>query len=188
MIEWRLTQEAAMTTNPGYPIGTPGTPWGGSERATWLSRQRKLRSHADDVVARIERLATRFDLQEYGQLHYPPDHYRQLALRSRELSADRPWVLVTGGVHGYETSGVHGALQFLEQHAADYAVNLLAVPCVSPWAYERINRWNADAVDPNRSFKPGSTVAEAAALMQLIASLRGRFLLHVDLHGTTDTD
>jgi hypothetical protein len=188
MIEWRLTQEAAMTTNPGYPIGTPGTPWGASERATWLSRQRKLRSHADDVVARIERLAARFDLQEYGQLHYPPDHYRQLALRSRELSADRPWVLVTGGVHGYETSGVHGALQFLEQHAADYAVNLLAVPCVSPWAYERINRWNADAVDPNRSFKPGSTVAEAAALMQLIAPLRGRFLLHVDLHETTDTD
>jgi hypothetical protein len=177
-----------MTTNPGYPIGTPGTPWGASERATWLSRQRKLRSHADDVVARIERLAARFDLQEYGQLHYPPDHYRQLALRSRELSADRPWVLVTGGVHGYETSGVHGALQFLEQRAAEFAVNLLAVPCVSPWAYERINRWNADAVDPNRSFKPGSTVAEAAALMRLIAPLRGRFLLHVDLHETTDTD
>ena len=32
-----------------------------------------------------------------------------------------PCVLVTGGVHGYETSGVHGALQFVERHAADYA-------------------------------------------------------------------
>jgi hypothetical protein len=139
-------------------------------------------------VTRIERLAGRFDVEEYGQLHYPPDHYRQLALRSRGWRDDRPVVFVTGGVHGYETSGVHGALQFLEQHAADYPVNLLAVPCVSPWAYERIHRWNADALDPNRSFKEGSPAAESAALLRLVAPLRGRVLLHVDLHETTDSD
>ena len=143
--------------------------WGAAERAQWLSRQRKLRSFADDVVTRIERLAARFDVQEYGQLDYPPDHYPLLALRSREPREDRPWVLVTGGVHGYETSGVHGALQFLEQRAADYPINLLAVPCVSPWAYERIHRWNANAVDPNRSFKEGGTAAESAALLRLVA-------------------
>jgi hypothetical protein len=99
-------------------------------------------------------------------------------------------VLLTGGVHGYETSGVQGALQFLEHDAAEYAdrVNLVAVPCVSPWGYERIHRWNADAVDPNRSFKEGTAVGEAAALLKLIAPLRGRFLLHVDLHETTDSD
>lgn len=98
--------------------------------------------------------------------------------------------LVTGGVHGYETSGVHGALQFLEQRAAQYErqINVLAVPCVSPWAYERIHRWNADAVDPNRSFREGSPAGESAALLRLIAPLRGRFLLHVDLHETTDSD
>jgi len=161
--------------------------WGAAEREQWLSRQRKLRSYADEVVSRIERLAA-FDVQEYGQLDYPPDHYRQLVLRSRDWRDDRPVVLVTGGVHGYETSGVHGALQFLRQRAPDYSINLLAVPCVSPWAYERINRWNANAVDPNRSFKEGSTVAESAALLRLVAPLRGRFLLHVDLHETTDSD
>jgi len=171
-----------------YPIGTPGVAWGATERAQWLSRQRKLRSYADDVVTRIERLAARFEVQEYGQLDYPPDHYRQLALRSREWRDERPVVLVTGGVHGYETSGVHGALQFLEQRAADYHVNLIAVPCVSPWAYERIHRWNANAVDPNRSFKEGGTAAESSALLRLVAPLRGRFLLHVDLHETTDSD
>jgi len=171
-----------------YPIGIPGVAWGATERAQWQSRQRKLRSYADDVVTRIERLAARFDVEEYGRLEYPPDHYRQLALRSREILDDRPWVLVTGGVHGYETSGVHGALQFLEERAANYPVNLLAVPCVSPWAYERINRWNANAVDPNRSFKEGSAAAESAALLRLVAPLRGRFLLHVDLHETTDSD
>ena len=99
-------------------------------------------------------------------------------------------VLVTGGVHGYETSGVHGALQFLEQRAADYAqrINLLVAPCVSPWAYERIHRWNANAIDPNRSFKRRQPAGESAALLRLIAPLRGRFLLHIDLHETTDSD
>jgi hypothetical protein len=177
-----------MTTTNYYPIGTPGVAWGAPERARWLSRQRKLRTYADDVVARIERLASRFDVEEYGQLDYPPDRYPLLALRSRGVRDDRPWVLVTGGVHGYETSGVHGALQFLEQRAADYPINLLAVPCVSPWAYERIHRWNANAADPNRSFKDGGTTPESAALLRLIAPLRGRFRLHVDLHETTDSD
>ena len=173
-----------------YPIGTPGVTWGATERAQWLSQQRKRRSYADEVVARVERLAARFDIEEYGQLDYPPDHYRQLALRSRNWSNELPVVLVTGGVHGYETSGVHGALQFLEDRAADYAqrINLLVAPCVSPWAYERIHRWNANAVDPNRSFKEGSAAAESAALLRLVSPLRGRFLLHVDLHETTDSD
>ena len=173
-----------------YPIGTPGVAWGASERAQWLSQQRKRRSYADEVVTRVERLAARFDIEEYRQLDYPPDHYRQLALRSRGWRDEHPVVLVTGGVHGYETSGVHGALQFLEDRAADYTqrINLLVAPCVSPWAYERIHRWNANAVDPNRSFKEGGAAAESAALLRLVAPLRGRVLLHIDLHETTDTD
>src|SRR5690606_5200143 len=93
-------------------------------------------------------------------------------------------------VHGYETSGVHGALRFIDEHASGYAgrINLLVAPCVSPWAYERIHRWNADAVDPNRSFREDSPAEESAALMRLVAPFRGRFLVHIDLHETTDTD
>jgi len=179
-----------MSTTGFYPIGTPGVAWGATERAQWLSQRRKLRSFAGDVESRIEGLAARFDVEVYGQLDYPPDRYRQLALRSTGWRVELPVVLVTGGVHGYETSGVHGALQFLEQRAAHYLqdINLLAVPCVSPWAYERINRWNANALDPNRSFREGSDVAESVALLQLIAPLRGKILLHVDLHETTDSD
>ena len=60
-------------------------------------------------------------------------------------SPDKPCVLVTGGVHGYETSGVQGALRFLATRAAEYAetFNLCVAPCVSPWGYERIQRWNS---------------------------------------------
>lgn len=173
-----------------YPIGTPGVPWGAPERAQWLARQRRVRSHADEVATRIERLAARFDVQEYGRLDYPPDAYPLLAVRNRGWRDELPIALVTGGVHGYETSGVHGALQFLEDCAADYAprINLLVVPCVSPWGYERVQRWNARAVDPNRSFRDGGLADESAALLRLVTPLRGRFLLHVDLHETTDTD
>nr|WP_324123936.1 M14 family metallocarboxypeptidase [Marinobacter sp. F4218] len=129
-------------------------------------------------------------MKEYGRLEYGPDSYPLMALRSRDWNDDLPVVLVTGGVHGYETSGVHGALQFLDQHAADYTgrVNLLVAPCVSPWAYERIHRWNPNAVDPNRSFRDDSPAEESAALMRLVEPVRDHALIHIDLHETTDTD
>lgn len=177
------------TTAP-YPIGSPGIPWGTAERALWLSRQVRHRSYHDDVVSKLERPPARFDVEEYGRLDYAHDHYRLFAVRNRGWRDDLPVALITGGVHGYETSGVHGALQFLERRAADYVgrINLLIAPCVSPWAYERIHRWNANAIDPNRSFREDGPAEESSALMRLIRPLRGRFLLHVDLHETTDTD
>jgi len=179
-----------MTTSAAYPIGTPGHPWGDAEKAEWLAQQTRKRSYADDVLSAIEPLRACFDVVQYGELDYAPQTFPLLAIRSRDWRDDLPCVLVTGGVHGYETSGVHGALQFVAQHMADYAgqINLLVAPCVSPWAYERIHRWNPQAIDPNRSFRENSPAAESAALMRLVAPLHGRFVAHVDLHETTDSD
>jgi hypothetical protein len=181
-----------MTTIEAFhPIGTPGQPWGPAEKARWRSGQRRQRSYADDVLRVIEGFRDSFDVVQYGELDYGADgRFPLFAVRSRDWSDARPIALVTGGVHGYETSGVHGALQFLAQHAADYAdrINLLVAPCVSPWAYERIHRWNPDAIDPNRSFRADSPAGESAALWQLLAPLRDRVLMHIDLHETTDTD
>lgn len=173
-----------------YPIGRPGQPWGDTEKAEWLSRQRKQRSYADDVLSAVDRGRPRFDVVQYGQLHYPPEHYPLFALKSRDWHDALPIMLVTGGVHGYETSGVHGALRFAERHAADYArrANLVVVPCVSPWGYERIHRWNPYALDPNRNFIPKSAAPESAALMRFVAPFRARVAMHIDLHETTDTD
>jgi hypothetical protein len=178
--------------NPAtYPVGTPGIPWGAAEKADWRARQHEHRSYAGEVVSKIDALRDRFDVVQYGELDYAPDgRYPLFAIRSRDWDHALPVVLVTGGVHGYETSGVHGALQFVARHAAGFVgrVNLLVAPCISPWAYERIHRWNPDALDPNRNFKPGSPAGEAAALMQLVAPWLGRFLVHIDLHETTDSD
>jgi hypothetical protein len=180
----------SMSTQHFYPIGTPGQAWGAAERAAWLARQSKQRSYADDVVRVLERLRETFDVVEYGALDYGSEHYPLLAVRSRDWREDLPVLLVTGGVHGYETSGVHGALQFLQQHGRDYAAraNLLVVPCVSPWAYERIHRWNPEALDPNRNFRKHSPAGESAALVDLLEPLRDRALMHIDLHETTDSD
>jgi len=178
------------STSASFAIGTPGQPWGAAEKREWLSHQARRRSYADEVLARIDALRARFDVSEYGKIEYSDEHFALFAIRSRDWRDDLPNVLVTGGVHGYETSGVHGALEFVERHAAEFAgrVNLLVAPCVSPWAYERIHRWNAEAIDPNRSFRQDSPAAESAALMRLVAPLRDRFLVHIDLHETTDSD
>lgn len=177
-------------TNAFYPIGTPGRPWGAQEVAAWRSRQTVQRSYAADVLSVIETLRARFDVSEYGRLDYAPDSYPLFAIKSRGWRDELPCALVTGGVHGYETSGVHGALQFVEKHASSYAgrVNLIVAPCVSPWGYERIHRWNPNALDPNRSFRDDSPAPESAALMRLVAPLRDRVLVHIDLHETTDSD
>lgn len=179
-----------MNDQAFYPIGTPGQPWSAAEKAAWRSRQVRHRSYNDEVVSVIERLRSRFDVEEYGRLQYGDESFPLFAIRSRDWSGDRPLALVTGGVHGYETSGVHGALRFVDRHADDFAgrIDLLVAPCVSPWAYERIHRWNPDAIDPNRSFRENSPAGESAALMRLVAPLRERVLMHIDLHETTDTD
>ena len=179
-----------MNSQLSYPIGTLGQPWGAVEIADWRSRQVKRRSYAADVLQALEPLCERFDVAEYGALDYAGEWYPLMSVRSRDWRDELPIMLVTGGVHGYETSGVHGALQFLRDHARDYAgrANLLVVPCVSPWAYERIHRWNPDAIDPNRNFRDGSPSKEAAALVNLLAPLHGRVLMHIDLHETTDSD
>jgi hypothetical protein len=173
-----------------YPIGTPGQPWGTAELAQWRSQQRKQRSYAQDVLVPLKALEGQFEISSYGSLVYGQERYELMAASSRNWHNGLPAVLITGGVHGYETSGVHGALRFLQTHALDYAdqVNFLMVPCVSPWAYERIQRWNFDALDPNRSFRVGTACEEATALMRLISTQPGPFTAHIDLHETTDTD
>ena len=187
-----------MQPTPTYPIGTPGQPWGAAERDQWRARQVRQRSYADDVLTAIEALRGRLDVEMYGDVIYadaqhPAERFPLRALRSRQWQPGLPSVLVTGGVHGYETSGVHGALRFADTQAERFAgrANLLVVPCVSPWAYERVQRWNFDAIDPNRSFKEGSPAQESAALMRLVAQHQaqyGPFAAHIDLHETTDTD
>ena len=181
-----------------YPIGTPGIPWGRPERAAWVRRATAAppaRSYAREVLDALAPLKREFEVLQYGALPHDPARYPLFCVRSYQWDARKPCVLVTGGVHGYEKSGVQGALRFLASGAArEYALafNLLVLPCVSPWGYEHVQRWNRDTVDPNRAFGPSASegpAEEARAVMRLLDTLAGaRWAAHVDLHETTDSD
>ncbi|HDM8216884.1 TPA: M14 family metallocarboxypeptidase [Vibrio campbellii] len=178
-----------MKSGYTYPIGTPGQPWGEAERKAWCEQRDVKRSYQDEVVKKIDALRERFDVEQYGALSYDEARFPLFCIKTRNWDAAKPVVLVTGGVHGYETSGVHGALKFVDTQAERYAehFNIVVAPCVSPWGYEVINRWNPNAIDPNRSFYANSPAEESANLIKLVATL-GDVLMHIDLHETTDSD
>lgn len=171
-------------------IGTPGQPWGDAEKAQWFSMQSQQRSYFDDVVKALDKVPALFDCVQYGSLPYQSGPFPLFALITKDWHQDKPTILVTGGVHGYETSGVMGALGFATTTAKGYAsqFNFVVLPCISPWGYETINRWNPAALDPNRSFFADSPAPESAQAMQFVEQLNVPLLAHFDLHETTDTD
>lgn len=173
-----------------YSIGTENRPWSGAERQQWLQQQVIKRSYKREVLNRLALLDGVFDIQQYGALSFNAQRYPLLSVKSLEQSTSKPTALITGGVHGYETSGVQGAIRFLETRMSEYAdkFNIIVTPCISPWGYETINRWNTNAIDPNRSFSKHSDAEESTALIKYIDSMKTKIDVHIDLHETTDTD
>ncbi len=189
--------------------------WKEADKLEWLSRQKFQRSYADQVLARIEKLKAvggKLKIQSYGNLSL--QGRTELVIDGATLSAEeyknryplyyaevgditngKPNIIVTGGTHGYEESGVYGALEFLEKHAIDYSenFNFIVFPCLSPFAYEVNQRWTHDAWDPNRSFDRSKPyVPEAQLVMDVLDEARKRagknFAAAVDLHETPDRD
>lgn len=169
---------------------TTKTPWTQKDILVWFEKQSIKRSYLEEVVNRIEGLKETFVIDQYGALSYAPEKYPLFLMKNKNWDDNKKTILITGGVHGYETSGVHGALLFLESKAAKYEehFNFVVAPCVSPWGYETINRWNPNAVDPNRSFYANSPSEESTALMSAVKNLGVDIFSHIDLHETTDTD
>ncbi len=169
--------------------------WGAPEKANWFAEQKIQRSYADDVVSHIHKVSEKFAIERYGALALDPEKYPLFVVKTKNWDNNKKIILITGGVHGYETSGVHGALRFLQTQAARYEkyFNFAVVPCISPWGYETINRWNPSAVDPNRSFKKTGEAEESLEWMKMVDALiadtgPNQLLAHFDLHETTDTD
>lgn len=162
--------------------------WQQAEKDNWFREQKIRRSYQEEVVNKIQTLAKKFELVQYGALSQDPARYPLFLLKSKQFDSAKKTILVTGGVHGYETSGVHGALAFMEKAAARYEskFNFVCAPCISPWAYETINRWNAKAIDPNRSFREDSPAEECRHFLKAMQGIE--LFAHFDLHETTDTD
>ena len=56
-----------------------------------------------------------FDVEQHGSLSYDTDRYKLYAVKTKAWDDRKPTVLITGGVHGYETSGVQGAPSLFER-------------------------------------------------------------------------
>jgi hypothetical protein len=150
------------------------------------------REYKEEVLAVLDAVKARdcFDITQYAALSVDTGRYPLFHVRTRNWSAEKKSVLVTGGVHGYETSGVMGALRFIETKMEAYSqhFNIAVFPCVSPWGFETINRWNTCAQDPNRGFSDATTATEECRHVILALANMGPFHVHFDLHETTDTD
>lgn len=169
---------------------THSTPWGTVEKENWFREQKIKRSYLKDVVSKIENLKSKFNVSQYGALSLDPSLYPLFLVKSNNFDSNKKTIVITGGVHGYETSGVHGALAFMERDAQRYSnrFNFLCAPCISPWAYETVNRWNSKAIDPNRSFTSDSPAEECALFLKALSPYTNEIFAHFDLHETTDTD
>src|SRR5690606_21714358 len=165
-------------------------PWAEEERSIWFKEQTIKRSYQKEVVSKILSLDKEFVVSSYGALSLNPEIYPVYLIRTKNFRPELKTVLITGGVHGYETSGVHGALSFMETKAKEFEkhFNIICAPCISPWAYETINRWNNKAIDPNRSFVENSPAEECHLFLKAIAPHKDSIFVHFDLHETTDTD
>lgn len=163
--------------------------WTTEEFQAWQARHEIQRSYQDEVVQKIDKLADKFTVIKYGELSYDKN-YPLYYLKTKTFNEKKPNILITGGVHGYETSGVQGALKFLNEYAKNMEdhYNFVCFPCISPWGYETINRWNPKAIDPNRNFYKDSPAQECKAIFDTLQELNLEFLAHFDLHETTDTD
>lgn len=164
--------------------------WSESEYLNWLNAQKVQRSYHDDLAVKIKDLESKLDVTIYGELDYQNKTYPLYLIKTKSFTTDKPNILITGGIHGYETSGAHGALNFMQNNLEEFAAsfNIVCAPCISPWGYETINRWNPDALDPNRNFFKGSSAKECTLIMGALDKLGLEFLAHFDLHETTDTD
>lgn len=101
-----LTTEVAAAAAAFYTIGKLGKPWDSAERAQWAETREIQRSYQDEVVEKIISLKEKhggdaFHVQKYGSLSQDPERYPLYVVQSsKELDANKPNILITGGVHG----------------------------------------------------------------------------------------
>lgn len=110
-----------MDHEQAYKIGTPGKKWTAEDKAAWLAKQTVVRTYQQEVLDKLVPLKKDFDVEQYGALSYDPARYPLFVVKTRHWDNAKPTILVTGGVHGYETSGVQGAIRFIETQALNYS-------------------------------------------------------------------
>ena len=154
----------------------------------------RFRSYQMDVVSRLDRLRKKhWSLCKIGDLKLLSSLpvYPCFAVMSKSRQKDtRPWILISGGVHGDEHAGVFAVFDFLENHAYKYAkkFRFLAYPCVNPTGFELGTEENVRGQDVNHSFTDISMMQEVRFIREHLESLGLEFLFTVDMHEAMPKD
>jgi hypothetical protein len=107
--------------------------------------------------------------------------------KSKGPKGKRPLrVLIAGGVHGNEPTGVRTAMAFVDKALRDKGLRdgsfqITVLPMVNPTGCKALTRFNSQGKDVNRSWCKGKWTPEARAVKR---SLKGQsYDLFIDLHG-----
>jgi len=142
------------------------------------------RSFSCEVQVRVERLSGVFTTK-IGSAGSDARSYPILAcLATGDGAPDRPWVLISAGVHGDEIAGVFAALEFLETRSRTLApwFQFAVLPCVNPSGFELGTLETADGADLNRLFGIGIPQPEIVSVESWLRQLQQRFVATFDLH------
>lgn len=77
-------------------------------------------------------------------------------------------VLIFGGIHGDELSGITSSINFIENYKLNKIskdFNYIIIPVVNPWGYEYNIRFNSLGVDINTDFAPGKFDTQEAEII-----------------------
>jgi len=72
-----------MNNEARYHIGTPGTKWGDAEKKEWFAEQKVRREYSEEVLAKLDVIRKRFDVEQYGALTISSDRYPLFAAKSQ---------------------------------------------------------------------------------------------------------
>jgi hypothetical protein len=137
-----------------------------------------------EVAARVEEAAQRLKghLTHAGEV----DGYPVLWLEIPALAPHAPRIWVSAGIHGEEPGSVEGCLRFLAKSAKRWRAlfSFTVLPCLSPYGYERGQRFDARGRDPNRLFRHPEEPLVAAVRRALEGGPRPLFAF--DLHEDSD--
>jgi hypothetical protein len=85
-------------------IGVRGVKWGADEKQEWFAQQTIKRSYQEEVISKLESLNNDFwVIERYGKLVVINLEYDLYAIKSKVWDDSKKSVLITGGIHGYET-------------------------------------------------------------------------------------
>lgn len=167
--------------------------WSESQISDWYNgvvARGKVRDYSE-IVTRVTRLpANIYTVETHAVMSDGNPAFR---ISIGDTHNGNPNILIIGGVHGYEPSGVEAAIRFVQKEAPSLInkFNFVVYPCISPWAYEHDQRWNAQAQDPNRLFARGDAFPAIEECQHFMTSMEQngiKFAAAIDLHETCDRD